>query len=190
MKVQVHETVSNEIAHGVYEAMLEAVSIFTGQTYETKTPQTQMTFVWILGEDEQGDAVRFYDAYIPLLRKKGGEPMVGNTKLYNRVSALHGERFDDRANVDFVFEIDDGYNINSLEELPTTSKDTKEEERIYLKSLLLFGQELLGKSCNIEIGNPEKPGGGKSEKTKVVDASPLAKKANFRKPAPQQPAKK
>jgi hypothetical protein len=180
------------IEHGTYEAVLESVNAYTSDDFNTKQPKPSLTFVWNLGEDDDGNEIKFFDSYIELKRDGNGLPTMPGVKhkFYNRISALYGERFDPKADEfdDWEIVLPEAFDTpEGIEDLPHVSTLGSGGERVEVESLTLRNVELIGKECQIEIGNIVKPDGKKSDKTSVVSANPMPRKANKRTMRRDQP---
>lgn len=163
------------IEHGVYEAVLQEINIYTATAYKSDELQINVTLVWDLGENENGEPERFYDSFITIPFDKHGPIMSGSkSKLYNRLSALHGARFDPKT-VDWELLPPEGHDtVETIFELPSWDAYKRDEPRAPA-DILIDGESVVGKQAQIEIGNAKKPDGTLSDRTSIVNANPMPK---------------
>jgi hypothetical protein len=156
---------------GTYEAVLESIRAFTSDKYNAPGVEPVLTFVWNLGQDENGNEIRKHDTFIRIPLDREGYPYLNDgSKLYNRISAVFGERFDASA-VDWEMGLPSAYDTpESLMELPHM-KEAKEEgfRPIELKGLRVNGVDVIGKQAQITLI-------AKGDYTNVSEATPMPKK--------------
>jgi hypothetical protein len=165
---------------GVYEVYLEAIQCAVSENFNTKDPEILLTFVWNLGENpnKPNEDLTFFD-YVTLYQDDEGYPVIGGKggKMYKRMSGLSGKDFNPAEEEDweivFPKQYDDPEKILNM---PMQSSYGKDDTRLEVRSLKFRGVELIGKECQIELGNAKKPDGTYSDKISVINCMPLAKR--------------
>ena len=172
-----------ELEHGMYHATLVGANMFLSPNYNTGELELNVSLELDL------DGKPHYDAFITIPTDDAGLPrMAGSkSKLYNRLSALYGERFDPKAvgkTLTVEYALPEQYDSpEGLRELPTWDDiDTGAKQRVPV-TIRVNAIDLMGRRCLVEIGNMQKPDGTMSKRTSVVTAMPLPKGGNTAKQA-------
>ena len=170
MKGKIATNQTPTVEPGTYEATLERVTAWSALKYQsTNDYEPTLTFVWNLGEDDSGNPIRMYDAYVRIPLSQDGYPVLkGAGKLYNRVSALYGTRFDAHdPNLDWELQLPDMYDSpEGLEALPRIEERNDEGFRpVEVRSIKIAGRELIGQSCLLVVGE-------KNGRIRVLEANP------------------
>jgi hypothetical protein len=172
-----------EYEHRTYEATLEEVNCYTSENMNTKELEVGLTFVWNLNEEhpeKPDEDLMFFDGFITVPQDDEGYPLLSGkrSKLYSRLYGLFGRDFDPTAeDVDYEFGFPKRYDSpEALLDMPMWNSYGKDDARLKLRFIKLFGIDLIGKSAIIELGNADKPGGGKSDRTSVISCKPVPKR--------------
>ena len=168
--------------HGMFEADLVEINCYTSENFNSKDPEVNLTFVWNMGPnpDDESKDLMYYDSFVTLYQDEDGYPVIGGKKgkMYKRLYGLYGREFDPFADdldweIVFPAKYDDP---DKLLNLPHWQSYNRDDPRLEIKSLKVAGQELIGRTAQIELGNAQKPDGTFSTKTSVIDCKPIARR--------------
>ncbi len=178
---------------GTFEAFLQEVNCFTKEAFGGGSAELGLTFLWNMGEhpDDPDKDLIFFDSFVTLYQDDDGYPVVGGKggKVFKRLYGLYGKDFeptdeDIDFDVDFPKQFDD---VETLMDMPDWKSYEKDDVRLKLRSLKLYGKELIGLSAMIELGHAMNPTTKKpSEKISVIDCKPMPKTTK-RRPQPVEP---
>jgi hypothetical protein len=174
MKGKAHQqTAGAAIEPGTYEATLERITAWTSKKYQSEDYEPSLTFVWNLGEDDLSNPIRVYDSFVRIPLDREGYPVLNeDSKLYNRVSALYGSRFDPKApTLDWEIVLPEAYDSpEGLLGLPRFEERNEDGFRpVEVKSLKVNGRELLGATCQVVVGE-------KNGYNRVSEATPAPRR--------------
>jgi hypothetical protein len=176
-----------EYEHRTYEATLEEVNCYTAENINSKEVEVNLTLIWNLNEEhpeKPNEDLMFFDGFITVPQDDEGYPLLSGkkSKLYSRLYGLFGRDFDPTAeDVDYEFGFPKRYDSpEALLDMPMWNSYGKDDTRLKLRTMKLFGQELIGRSAIIELGYAEKPGGKKSDRTSVISCKPIPKRGKRR----------
>lgn len=183
---------SYEFPHGPVEAVLEEVRCYVADNYNTKEPEVNLTLVWNMGEhpDKPNDDLLFYDAFVTVYQDDDGYPVIGGkrAKLYKRLYGLYGREFDPTdEGIDFEIAFPKKYDDPELLlDMPGFDKDNP----LLVRSIKLYGKELIGQTAMIDLGFADIPGTNKkSERTSIINCTPVARRPQRRnRPEPEEDA--
>lgn len=166
------------LEHGMYHATLTGANMFLSPNYNTGELELNVSLELDL------DGKPHYDAFITVPTDDAGQPRMAGakSKLYNRLSALYGERFEPKVvgkTLDIEYALPEQFDSpEGLRELPTWDEiDTGAKQRVPV-GILVNGVNLTGRQCLVEVGHMQKPDGTMSKRTSVVTAMPLPKGQN------------
>ena len=171
------------IDNGVYEAALKDINIYTADNYTKDGVVPTMTFIWDLGEDENGNELTYFDPFINVPMDSEGFPKMGGTKskMYDRISALYGRKFDPK-NIDWELQLPEEYDSpETFLELPmwnSFNNGNSDMERPKA-NILIENMPLIGCECQIEIADVKKSNG--EIRQNIVKSVPMPKKKVTRK---------
>lgn len=123
------QTSTSKIEPGVHQAALAHADAYVMNKYPSDDVEPCLVLTWDFGDDTNGNAVTLTDI-VRIPRDKNGLPMLNDaSKLYERISALYGERFSVKSasNIEWELKLPDEYDDPSgLMALPHFS-ERKEE---------------------------------------------------------------
>lgn len=161
------------IEPGTYEATLERITAWSTKKFQKEEYEPSLTFVWNLGEDDHGNPIRVYDAFVRIPLDPNGYPTLNpDSKLYNRISALFGSRFDPKSpSVEWELALPPAYDsVEGLQALPRFEERREEGfQPVEVKSLKVNGVELLGASCQVVVSD-------KNGYSRVNEATPAPRR--------------
>lgn len=164
---------------GAYEVTLEKVIAWSTQKYQEEGLEPTLTFIWYVGEDEEGEPIILTDTFIRIPRDRDGYPVLTpRSKLFERLSALAGFPVDEEHEWELMLP-DDYDDPAGLDALPSLDERNEEGFKPLEVDILVDGESVIGNEAIVTVEKNDKG----YLKVTQVSAKPKTRK-------PKRPARK
>lgn len=172
------QTSTSKIEPGVHQAVLVHVDIYLMNKYQSGEVEPCLVLTWYFGDDTNGNAVTLTDI-VRIPRDRNGLPTLNDaSKLYERISALYGERFTVKnANaVNWELKLPGEYDSPSgLMALPHFDERKEEDfNPVGVRSIMVNDTECIGLEAQLTVIE-------KGDYVVVKETVPMPKKSAFRR---------
>ena len=158
---------------GVHTARLKEVYAYQAKRYQSDEDEPVLFLVWDFGPDESGRARTLRDSFVRLPLTHDGFPAMNDrSKLYNRLSAVYGQRFAVEQ-CRWTLGIQEPYDSpEGLQTLPHwDDRERGDSAPARVESITVDDVELIGGAAYVEVAT-------RGDYLRIVSANPMPKGAD------------